>query len=381
MCNFTFISIPVITMNITFVLPPVSLSGGIRSTGMIAKGLLKRGHDVLCVCPARKKPSLRDQLRSLKKGKGWLHWQKRGQSHFDDIDIPLKVTDHPAPIVAPDVPDADIVVATWWETAEWVMQFPPSKGAKVYFIRHHEIHDYLPVERSRATYSFPMHKVTISGWLVDLMEKKYGDSNVSKVPNSVDINKYYAPIRGKQATPTVGMMYDTTYWKGCNISIKAFQIAAEKIPNLKMIAFGKRDPSPKLTLPPQTEYIRLPVQNTIKDIYARCDVWLCGSWSEGFHRPPLEAMACRCPVVSTRVGGPMDIIEDGINGYLVDPGDYEGLAERLVRVLNLAEEQWQRMSQAAYETVASYTWDDAAELCEEAFERAIQRYQDGSLSP
>ena len=44
-----------------------------------------------------------------------------------------------------------MVIATWWETAEWVNDFPASKGRKFYLIQHHEIHPYLPLERVQAT--------------------------------------------------------------------------------------------------------------------------------------------------------------------------------------------------------------------------------------
>ena len=44
----------------------------------------------------------------------------------------------------------------------------------------------------------------------------------------------------------------------------------------------------------------------------------------------------------------MDLIEDGVNGYLVDVGDTEGLARRLIDVLELPEPSWQQMSEAAF---------------------------------
>ncbi|NER51253.1 MAG: glycosyltransferase family 4 protein [Symploca sp. SIO1A3] len=311
---------------------------------------------------------------------GWVSTKMKGPSHFDGLDIPRQILDHGPPVTDADVPDADIVVASWWEAAEWVANLSDKKGAKAYLIRHHEVHDYLPKERSQATYSLPMHKITISKWLVDLMRTQYGDSNVSLVPNSADSQKYYAPPRGKQHIPTVGMMYATTYWKGCDVSLKAFSLAAQKIPNLRLVAFGTKEPSPDLPLPSGTQFFHKPAQHTIKDIYASCDVWLCGSWSEGFHRPPLEAMACRCPVVSTEVGGPIDRIENGVNGYLVPVGDSTALAKYLVEVLSLADAEWQAMSNAAYTTATSYSWDDAAELCEAAFYTAIERTKRGDFS-
>jgi glycosyltransferase involved in cell wall biosynthesis len=102
-------------------------------------------------------------------------------------------------------------------------------------------------------------------------------------------------------------------------------------------------------------------------LYSRCDVWLCGSRSEGFHLPPIEAMACRCPVVSTRVGGPMDIVEEGVNGFLVEVDSATVLARKAVDVLNLSNEAWKAMSAAAEETARRYSWDDATDL----FERAL----------
>jgi len=369
-------------MKITFVLSTVGLAGGIRSTAVLAEHLKKRGHEVLAVYPARRQPTLKQQVRSLWQGKGLISRSKKGSSHFDDVDVDLRGIEHPAPITDADLPDADIVVATWWATAYWVDKLSESKGAKVYFIRHHEVFDYFTKEnkdRAAATYSLPMHKVTISKWLIDIMRNEYNDSNVSLVPNSIDTNKYYAPPRGKQPSPTVGMVYSKADWKGCDISLKAFSLAAPNIPNLRLVAFGLSEPSPDLPLPPDTEYVRQPPQHTIKDFYAKCDAWLFGSRSEGFGRPILEAMACRTPVIGTPAGAAPELLSDGA-GILVKPEDPENMARAIEQVCQLSEPEWQAMSDAAYAKASSYTWDDAAKLCEQAFYTAIERTKRGDFS-
>jgi glycosyltransferase involved in cell wall biosynthesis len=58
------------------------------------------------------------------------------------------------------------------------------------------------------------------------------------------------------------------------------------------------------------------------------------SRSEGMGRVIVEAFCRRRPVVATRVGGIQDLVEDGANGLLVDPGDTGSLAAALVRVLS-----------------------------------------------
>jgi glycosyltransferase involved in cell wall biosynthesis len=357
-------------MRITFVLPCVDMSGGNRVLATYADRLQRRGHQVQVVSPPHPPLTLKQQLRSLLKGKGWPSRTRHFPSHFDYIDVPHRVVDHYGPVIASDVPNADVVIATWWETAEWVNAFPPEKGAKAYLIQHHEIFDHLPKERVQATYRLPLQKIAISRWLSDLMASEYGDDRCLLVPNSVDTKQFYAAPRHRQEAPTIGMMYSSIGWKGCAVSLEAFALAARKIPNLRLICFGTTPPPPG-TLPDNAVFTLSPAQDTLKDLYAQCDVWLCGSYQEGFGLPILEAMACRTPVVSTCVGGAIDLIEPGHNGFIVPVGEAAELANALVQVLNLPETEWLTMSENAYATATSYSWDDATERFEAALQTAL----------
>ena len=72
-----------------------------------------------------------------------------------------------------------------------------------------------------------------------------------------------------------------------------------------------------------------------EDVYQTSDVIVVPSrWQEPLGLINLEAGACRKPVVATRVGGIPEAICDGVTGFLVEPGDIEGLARRVQQLLD-----------------------------------------------
>jgi glycosyltransferase involved in cell wall biosynthesis len=77
-------------------------------------------------------------------------------------------------------------------------------------------------------------------------------------------------------------------------------------------------------------------------------------------------MACRCPVVTSRVGGATEFVEHGVNGFLVDVNDSVDLAEKLMQLLKLPENDWLTMSSNALSTARRYTWEDATDLLQNA---------------
>ncbi|MCY3916679.1 MAG: glycosyltransferase family 4 protein [Chloroflexi bacterium] len=71
----------------------------------------------------------------------------------------------------------------------------------------------------------------------------------------------------------------------------------------------------------------------VETVYAAADVFVCPSEFESYGVANLEAMSCALPVVSTRRGGPSETIMEGVTGFLIDPGDADALAERVLRLL------------------------------------------------
>ncbi len=70
-------------------------------------------------------------------------------------------------------------------------------------------------------------------------------------------------------------------------------------------------------------------QKDVADYYAAFDALILPSANEGTPVSAIEALAGGRPVVATRVGGVPDVVRDGVDGFLVEPGDVDGMAERL----------------------------------------------------
>lgn len=361
-------------MKVTFVLPILDHSGGNRVVAMHAAGLLARGHRVDIVVPRPGRQGLTASIGRLMRGQTSVAESSSAASrgsHVEDLGITPIIANRPGPVGATDVPDSDVVVATWWETAEWVLALQRSKGAKAYFVQGFEVFDYTPKDRVEATYRAPLNRITISNWLQAMLARDFGDHDVALVPNGVDTLHFSCTTHARQRDPTVGFIASTTPVKGLDTAVAALSRLRSSLPNLRLRAFGREALTPAAFRGLPIEHTEKLTQEQIRDIYATCDVWLAPSLSEGFGLPVLEAMACRTPVVSTRTGWAAEGIVDGLNGYLAEPLDDAMLAQHLATVLALDDIDWNRMSAAAHRTASAHGWPESTALFEAALLRLI----------
>jgi glycosyltransferase involved in cell wall biosynthesis len=363
------------SLKMSWILPRTGLSGGVKSTRLLAEAMVARGHDVTIAyleagdspwpSPLHVGRFARRAIRALREPSAPAPVPHHLQSSTAKL-IPVAGDEVPHT----HVPDADFVIGTWWETLEWMRSWPARKGIQAHFIRHYETFGGDP-ERVKAVYRDRTMKFVIARWLQRLMVQEYGHPQAVLVPNGVDWHQFHAEPRGKSAAPTVGLQYSQVKWKDTGTAFEALRIAQKTLPGLRVIAFGNKPLQPSDNPPKNLEFFLRPPQDEIPRLYARCDCWVLSSITEGFGMPGLESAACRCPVVSTRCGGPEDYVQDGVTGYLVDVGNAQQMARRIIDVVTRGDADWRRMSEASYAVARTFNWERSAEILEDALLAAL----------
>ncbi|MBM4133219.1 MAG: glycosyltransferase family 4 protein [Nitrospira sp.] len=110
----------------------------------------------------------------------------------------------------------------------------------------------------------------------------------------------------------------------------------------------------------------------IPEIMRCLDLLVLTSRWEGLPRVYLEALASGVPVVGTGVDGAAEVVQDGVNGYLVEPGDVRRLAERVLSLLNRPEEAV-RMGQAGRALSDEFDIHEMVRQQEREYERVLGR--------
>ncbi len=134
-----------------------------------------------------------------------------------------------------------------------------------------------------------------------------------------------------------------TPWKGHQILLRAFREVLQQQPQARLLVIGDTgfwDSDYKQALQQQAqelgcaEAIRwLGFREDIPELLALTDVVVLPSRDEPFGMVLIEAMAAEKPVIATRTAGPLEIVEEGATGLLVEHGNADELAEAIVELL------------------------------------------------
>lgn len=139
--------------------------------------------------------------------------------------------------------------------------------------------------------------------------------------------------------PIIGMVASLYPIKRPTDLFHAFRIARERYPNLHLIYAGEGRERTSLLECVRTHGLERQVHllGTVPQpipVIKHFSIGVLCSGSEGLSNAIMEYMGCGKPTICTRVGGNSELVEDGYNGFLVEVGDIEGMADRILQILS-----------------------------------------------
>jgi starch synthase len=197
--------------------------------------------------------------------------------------------------------------------------------------------------------------------LESFLERGFSADRVKVIPPPFDLSGFPA---ADFSSPTFRVIFVglISPWKGFHHLIDAFN--RRPIKDSELILWGGPGSRPisrylqqQQALNPAIHIKPMSVREVGNEtVYAKANVLVLPSLSDGFGYVVAEAMACGLPVIVTKNTGAADLVRDGENGYIVPPGDVEVLAERLAHLANhpaLVRE----MGKKARQAVAALSFD------------------------
>ena len=352
-------------MRIVFVLPGSGKTpiGGFKVVYEYANHLSRKGYQVTVIHPAFQ----RIDTSLTEKSKRAIHYLRlRIDGNFrpnrwfkPDPGVELQWV---LSLRERNVPDADAVIATSWDTAEWVAKYSESKGRKFYLLQGLETWCG-PEARVMATWRSPMIKIVIARWLYDIASE-IGEQS-TYIPNGLDFKSFGMDVDPKKRNPSrIMMLYHTWDWKGFSDGLAALKLARERVPSVEVDLFGI-PPAPR-NLPRWIHYHRNPSQENLRKLYNQSSIFVAPSWSEGWGLTASEALQCGCALAATDIGGHREFCIHDRTALLSPPKNARALANNIVDLLQNQEKRI-RLARSGQEHVIQFTWDRATD----AFEKIL----------
>jgi len=188
--------------------------------------------------------------------------------------------------------------------------------------------------------------------------------NIRKIPTGISLDSF-SPIKKIKKNGTITLFFPGRVEdpaKGFEFLIDVFKRLIERYPHIELLITGKYDPNiPGIRSAGWVSHKKMPA------LYQEVDICIIPSlWEEPFGIVALESLAMGIPVIASNVGGLKTIINQGKNGFLIDPGNTDQFIEHISTLIvnhNLRLEMGRRGRERAFE----FSWDNVMEEYQDVF--------------
>jgi glycogen(starch) synthase len=213
-------------------------------------------------------------------------------------------------------------------------------------------------------------RIVVSKFYQDFLRENYNATS-TVIHNGVE-SKDFSHLRAKSNSRRIVMYVGgLDFRKGLEYLILSFEQVLRVVSDARLRVIARGGLREGLN----KEFFRLLIQRlglrkyikmednidteVLRRYYLESDVVILSSRIEGWGLSLMEGMAAGKPVIASRVGGIPELVKDGFNGYLVDEGDINTLAKRIVYVLS-HKSIARKIGLNGRKTAAKFRWDAAA---------------------
>lgn len=202
------------------------------------------------------------------------------------------------------------------------------------------------------------------------------DKNISVIPNALNNTFRNVDLKERERTNKIIAVGRLAHQKHFSELIHIFSAIHDKAPDWSLEIIGNgpdKDRLQKLIdgLGLKSKVVLSPATSTIQEKYLTGSIYAMTSRYEGLPMVLLEAQACGLPIISNDCKcGPKDIINDGIDGYIIPMGNRQLFAEKLLELIK-DQELRQRMGNAAVISSKRFDEERIMKLWTSLFEKVL----------
>lgn len=224
--------------------------------------------------------------------------------------------------------------------------------------------------------------VAVSNGLRTYAQETAPDLPIEVIPNAIELSVFIPPRHRNHEGP-VRLLFVGRFnaFKNVeNLLEAAARLKQQGIDNFELQLVGdgsRRSNLERLTvengLTKQVQFLGWVDRQAIVEVYRQADLFVTATTWEGMPNTVLEAMACGLPIVATRASGLSELVQEGVNGYLVKTNDPATLADRLTQLIDNPYER-QRMGKESRKIAErEFAWEYIAEQYVQIYSRVSQR--------
>lgn len=324
--------------NIAFVLPGMTISGGVLVAIKHAEILQRKGLDVSIIVPEPLDKKVQEVCP-------WLN-----------------ATDCKLPILF--CKDAvlrghfDKMVATMWSTVGFIKHYV-NVDSRLYLVQNFETDFYVADAPERfdcsATYGYnpDLTYCTISKWCLDWLRDSYSKMDVRFARNGLDLSIFPEIDRDWSGKIRILIEGDSSSeYKNVDESFRIVDLLPRDRFEVWYLSY-KGEPKKWYRV---DKYLKAVPHDEVGKVYGQCHILLKTSVLESFSYPPLEMMATGGAAVVLRNGGNAEFLEDGVNALLFNRGEDEKAAQLIMNLVDDGDLR-ERLRVNGLKTAGLRSWD------------------------